>query len=554
MQGNTNPPEKQFCAQTGQPLNAGQTPPATATAAASTQQAPAQQAVRAQQQSPAKRFDAQTGLPLDAAAPASAAPAVAPQQSGPRVVDTGRESGQDKCPTCGATDISFNPQSGLLRCEFCRSEFQPERVTGFEQDISRLQGKIIGSGTKDVAADAENMITLKCVSCGAEVVIDTDESAQARCHWCRNTLSLNEQIPNGSVPDAVLPFSVQKEIAREEIEKFVAKRKFFAHPSFRKEFCTENVMGVYLPYMIVDVNAHSNLRGQGEVLVRKYTVGSGNSQQTRYDADLYNVERNFNVVMKGLTIESNTEKLQHGSSNRTNNIINAIMPFDTENCVGWSANYLKGYASEKRDANVQELQSLVKMKAEDVARHNANTTLTAYNRGVKWSQEQLSIKGQQWKAAYLPVWLYSYQQVKSANNKVLHYVAVNARSRETMGSVPIHQPKLLSFSFLISILGLIAAWFLWPVLETEWTWLLGGAGFVYYAYYYNKYRNAGARHMHEYDTQAAMSDVKRVDQLVKRRTGLSNATMDGANNHDVNYAAGGKSAFDKAVKHLNFGD
>ncbi len=33
---------------------------------------------------------------------------------------------------------------------------------------------------------------------------------------------------------------------------------------FRKEFTTDNVMGVYLPYMIVDANTHANLKGQGE--------------------------------------------------------------------------------------------------------------------------------------------------------------------------------------------------------------------------------------------------------------------------------------------------
>ncbi len=36
------------------------------------------------------------------------------------------------------------------------------------------------------------------------------------------------------------------------------------------------------------------------------------------------------------------------------------MPFDTENCVKWDANYIKGYTSEKRDTNVEELKGLVK--------------------------------------------------------------------------------------------------------------------------------------------------------------------------------------------------
>ena len=44
-------------------------------------------------------------------------------------------------------------------------------------------------------------MTFKCTGCGAEVVIDTNHSTQARCHWCRNKLSMNQQVPNGAVPD-----------------------------------------------------------------------------------------------------------------------------------------------------------------------------------------------------------------------------------------------------------------------------------------------------------------------------------------------------------------
>ena len=162
---------------------------------------------------------------------------------GPRVVqtDVGAKDGQNKCPKCGATDISLNTKTGKLRCNYCRHEFEPEKVEGLETDIDNLIGEIVGSGTQDIQKDFDNMMTFKCSSCGAEVVIDTSEATQARCHWCRNTLSVNQQIPNGSVPDVVLPFKLSKNEAKIEIEKFVGKRKFFAHPKFREEFTTENI-------------------------------------------------------------------------------------------------------------------------------------------------------------------------------------------------------------------------------------------------------------------------------------------------------------------------
>lgn len=86
------------------------------------------------------------------------------------------------------------------------------------------------------------------------------------------------------------------------------------------------------------------------------------------------------------------------------------MPFDIENSVKWDSNYLKGYTSERRDTNVEQLKPLVDTQAKDVARFSANKTLELYDRGVRWDSEHLDIKGRQWKTAYLPVWLYSYQE------------------------------------------------------------------------------------------------------------------------------------------------
>ena len=165
--------------------------------------------------------------------------------------DVGAKDGQNKCPKCGATDISLNVNNGHLRCNFCRYEFEQEKVEWLQEDISKLQGQVIASGASDIIADTNDVLTFKCSSCGAEVVIDTASSTQARCHWCRSTLSVNQQIPNGSIPDVVLPFKVTKDIAKGKIEEFVGKRKFFAHPKFKEEFTTQNIMGVYFPYMVI---------------------------------------------------------------------------------------------------------------------------------------------------------------------------------------------------------------------------------------------------------------------------------------------------------------
>jgi hypothetical protein len=216
------------------------------------------------------------------------------------------------------------------------------------------------------------------------------------------------------------------------------------------------------------------------------------------------------------------------------------MPFDIENAVKYDANYLKGYTSEKRDVNVDQLRPIVDRQSKDIARFAANETLENYDRGVNWQVEQLDVKGKQWKTAYLPVWLYSYMQKKGDKDGLLHYVAVNARTKETMGSVPIHMPKLLGISALIELLGILV-YILASDFKYRFIFLL--VGIIYFLYIYLRYRNTNARHHHETETKKKMFNVRKVDDFIKQEKGLSNSTMVGANNKKVSDQAVSEKLF-----------
>ncbi len=448
--------------------------------------------------------------------------------------DTGSQSGQNKCPKCGATDISPVASTGHLRCNFCHYDFEGEKFTAMMDNTWALYGKVIGSGAQDIASNSSDIVTFKCSSCGAEVVCDTASSMQARCHWCHHILSVNEQIPNGSVPDTLLPFKVSKEEAESIIKGFVNKRKFFANPKFKKEFTTKNVMGVFFPYMLLDVNSHAYFRGEGEHQTGTYQIEVGKRdsnghamKQTLYNADVYHVERDFDLTIQGLSIESNSNNLNE-VSDKTNNVINAIMPFDTENCVKFNANYLRGFTSEKRNVNIDDLKSTAYEQSKDIARYSCNDTLDLYDRGVCWDTENLDIKGEQWTSAYLPVWLYSYLEVKG-NKKLLHYVAVNARTKEVMGSVPIHIPMLLFVSFMVEIAGYIATIYV----DSDYDWIFLTFGFIYFFVIYAIYRNTSARHTYEKETKHDMKNLKKIDNFLRSKNGQSSRIMQGANNNDI---------------------
>ena len=239
--------------------------------------------------------------------------------------EKGLKNIKNDCPRCGSTDIKFNETLGRLFCNHCKELFIPKQLDEVETNLDNLDKNIIGSGIKDIDKNYDNIITLKCSCCGAEVTIDTSEKTYGKCHWCRNTLSINERIPNGTIPDAILPFSVTKEEAKKEIEKYLLTKSKYMSEDFLKSINLENVTGVYLPYILVDAKVHCIFEG------------------INHTDRAVKVKNEFDATVDDLSIES---IINDDKNIRTNNIINSIMPFDTENCVKFESNYLIGYTCE----------------------------------------------------------------------------------------------------------------------------------------------------------------------------------------------------------------
>jgi ribosomal protein S27E len=486
-----------------------------------------------------------------------------------------------KCSGCGSSDIQFNIASGLLHCNYCHSEFS-ELADAIDGDISMLYGKHWGDGASPIAFDSDSVVTLKCTACGAEVIIDTDEALQARCHWCRNFLSLNSQVPNGAVPDAILPFKIPKEQAHARIKKFIKRTRFFAPRQFRKEFTLNNIMGVYLPYLVIDVNAHASFFGSAQRTTKRYEDeresltlalirGLRGQSPYLYDADDYKIKRSFDFYVDDLTIEASNEKLYQATNLNSNNVINTILPFPMNETLRFNANYLHGFTAEKRDVNPEQLRVLAGAQAKDIARYQAWKLSKVYDRGINWETEEVIFKGSLWKTAYLPIWLYSFMETKKMGKKFMHYAAVNACTGETMGSVPFSKLRLLMSSLSIVLLtvlltALAACGFSAFILRIDsaegFSNLVDSAfaralsGFAnhpealiiavsvflfalllfyifFYAGYRRTYRNDDERHHHEKETSVMVANVEREDQLYDHHYALMDEQVYGANHFHV---------------------
>lgn len=362
-----------------------------------------------------------------------------------QVINTENRDGQTKCPQCGSSRVHYDIEKRKLVCEYCQNTFEYQKIHG-KKIASHLEGNVVGLASQKIDPKASGLVTLKCDGCGAEIVVNTEETLNVKCHWCGSDLSINHQVDNGMVPDEILPFILTREQAFDKIYQFSKDQLTFSTDEFRKNLKPENIHGVFFPYLLLDVKAHGHFKGFGEHTVKTY-YGDDN-ESNRYDVDRFHVEREFNLAIEDLTMESNSTRIDKFDKTQWNNVIDAVSPFDTYNGIQFNANYMRGYTSEKRDLNISELEEKADYEVKDIARHRINETLKHYDRGVRWDYEGIQYTGKQWLSAYLPVWLYSCYDKKG----VIHYIAVNGRTGETVGTIPFDRKKL-SLTILFSFLG-----------------------------------------------------------------------------------------------------
>ena len=326
-----------------------------------------------------------------------------------------------RCPNCGASDAEFDIDAGGLRCLYCHEVFMSPKINqygGFEE----LIGEVHDSGAKDLRYD-EYVVTFKCPSCGAMIMLDKD-SKDIHCHWCRHNLNVSEKIPNGEMPDLILPFKVSKKLAYLTMKNFAEERKVFSIGRFHLGLKEENLRAVYLPYVLVDVRAKVKMNGAASEELEDGRLKS------------MKVEREFELRIDDLTVEASHDKLHQDTIINTNHVINAILPFDTEEAVAWDSRYLKGYSCERRDVDIEELKRHLDYQIANIAKAQIDEKIKDYTRGIPGDVE-IEYIGRKWKTAFFPVWLYSCRGMGISGKRKIHYVAVNGRTGEIMGSVPV---------------------------------------------------------------------------------------------------------------------
>jgi DNA-directed RNA polymerase subunit RPC12/RpoP len=329
------------------------------------------------------------------------------------------------CNGCGAR-VEFAPGTTVLRCPYCGHEQQVVAV-GRQvrehryEEIANLPPKARGS----VAAHV-----LECQKCGART---ESQALSGSCPFCGAPLVADPRAGDQIIPEAVLPFAVDRAGMRTALRRWISSRRF-APSSLKRVSEAESVKGTYLPHWTYDARTDTQYTGErGEYywVTETYTqTVNGQSQtqtrqvrKTRWHRASGEVQRDFDDI------------LVPGTGRLPESVLDRLTPWPLHEAVAFQPEYLAGYDALRYDVEPDDGLRTAKESIEPVIRDDCRRDIGGDEQRVH--SVDTTYSHVTFKLMLLPVWLACYLHAGRT-----YQVTVNARTGEVIGQRPYSVAKI----------------------------------------------------------------------------------------------------------------
>lgn len=328
-----------------------------------------------------------------------------------------------KCPCCGA-GLLFRGDSQQLTCEYCDNSFDLETVRAFNASESQETSEEFqwDQGPSERWSDAEEsrLNVFICPSCGGEIMTE-ETTAASFCPYCDNPTIMPGRLSGGLKPDAIIPFRMSKEDAKEAFRK-LCKGKPLLPGMFTKEQRIEKITGIYVPFWLYD--CCGNFDGNYNA-TRIHTWADANYNYTRTEHFL--LKRGARADFQGIPMD--------GSSKMDNTLMESIEPFDYSQLQNFDMAFLSGYLADKYDVPSDQGKQRVKERVENAFDAQLQSSFLGYSTVVPTSC-QLKIDHSKARYALMPVWI-----LNTRYRGKLYTFAMNGQTGRMTGSFPISPQK-----------------------------------------------------------------------------------------------------------------
>lgn len=354
--------------------------------------------------------------------------ATTPSSSAPSSTDLSRAGGfhtkggkRFPCKACGAF-LEFVPGTTELRCRAC----------GTVNDIPQSQANAVVENDflatinhLASAAPSVEVTTIKCDACAAEVTKQAEVVSFA-CPYCGNNLVSQPECHSIIRPGAVLPFKVPKDQAAKLFREWVTTRWFAPNRLKRFSELKEQFSGIYVPYWTYDSRVTTQYTGQrGEYYY--VTVGSGNNRRTERRVRWY--------PASGMVFNAFDDVLVRAGSSLPEKHLNQLEPWDLDNLVEYSDDYLSGFRAETYKTSLADGFT----EAQELMQPTIDATIRA---DIGGDTQMITSKHSDYDAItfkhiLLPVWVSAYR----LGTQSFRFL-VNGRTGEVQGERPYSEWKI----------------------------------------------------------------------------------------------------------------
>ena len=350
---------------------------------------------------------------------------------------TAEVAGSIKCKDCGA-NLKFAPGAQSLKCEYCGAEntIEVKKAEIIENDFESF------INAKAETSEKQNISTVKCEGCGASTTLPPNVTSSG-CPYCDTPLVIkNASVCTIIKPKYLLPFKVERNVAKEEFVKW-AGGLWFA-PNKLKDHAAhsaEKLKGVYMPYWTYDSKTSSvyiGLRGEHYYVTETYRDSQGKTQ-TR------SVQRTAWYPASGHVNNNFDDVLVCASHSLPSDLTRELEPWDLHELVDYNDKFLAGFVTESYQTELKRGFEEAKGRMQPVIEESIR-------RDIGGDVQQIHSMNTQYdditfKHLLLPLWISAYKY----KNKTYRFT-VSARTGEVQGERPYSAWKIFFFCLFIAAL------------------------------------------------------------------------------------------------------
>jgi hypothetical protein len=328
---------------------------------------------------------------------------------------------QYPCANCGA-NVEFAPGTTVLKCPYCGAETQLAPTGRQIQEHSYAQ--FAGLPRKPIATLAPHVFT--CKGCGA---VTQSDKISDRCQFCGAPLVADLSTGDMVLPEAVLPFGVDRPALREALKDWTSSR-WFAPNGLKKVTTAESSHSTYLPHWTYDARTVSNYWGErGEHYWETETYTEDGETKTRQ------VQRTRWWPASGTVARDFDDVLITGTTRVTPKHLDKLEPWPLPESEPYRPEYLAGHETLRYDVEPESGLETAKSRMASVIEQDCREDIGGDEQRVRQVDTQYGDVA--FKLMLLPVWIACYLHAGKTYN-----ILVNGRTGEVVGERPYSAAKI----------------------------------------------------------------------------------------------------------------